>query len=63
MNTLRKFLDPTLGAKARAFIRALGALGTLAALSANADVIAAAITAAQVLLAIFVAKPTTPPEV
>lgn len=59
---IRRLLDPALGARVRAVLRTLGAFGALVALGAHAEEVAAAITAAQGLLALFVLAPTPPPE-
>lgn len=61
-NVGRRLLDPALGARTRAVLRTLGALGVGAAIVAKADAVAAAITAAQGLLALLVLTPTPPPS-
>lgn len=56
---IRRLLDPTLGAKLRAVLRAVLALGVIpAAYSAHSDALVAVLVAAQPLLALLVAAPT-----
>ena len=59
---LLRLLDPDLGARTRAVLRAAGAVGAGAAIAAKADAVAAAITALQGLLAVLVLTPTASPK-
>lgn len=61
-NLALRLLDPELGARVRAVVRAVGVLCTIGALAAKADEIAAVITAAQGVLAVLVLTPTAKPK-